>query len=535
MTDEQLLLLNCLMYKEEINKKDGKDYTYDGYSISEIIDDLSSGSISFTSKEEWQEIINLIKKDPELMSLKITDINYEDSTGASMVCFYDENKKQAYAVFRGTGDFEWEDNFKGGYLAVTPQQRKALDWINSLPYDNIIVSGHSKGGNKAQFVAYLSDKVSKCVSFDGQGLSKEFAKKYWAEIQLNKEKITCYATEKDYVNMLLNYVDLGDRRIFVKPYKVGEFIEQHCVNSLLTIDGDSAKFVIGKQSESMKLAHEFTVFVTNCASYYEKRLMMNYLGEVVQNALGNGDKDLAIEVAMDPDNYEALGTVIGYLIRFVHEKNLSEDQVDKFLIDTGLNELFDLKTWHVILFECATLLFVEEKNPFSDNNRLMLNSIKSIIEPLLSSFAPESTLTLLSNILPIALDKAAEIEVDESSFKDYHIRNGKIFDYSKETYDKLQTYIADFDNLIFSDLSYLKKLILSVKESSVIFNLNNIMMICGYEEEISDNSKAMNRKIQNKYYNQFEKNDKFLADFDDHLSKIREIKNKISSLSLSIG
>jgi hypothetical protein len=28
MTDEQLLLLNCLMYKEEINKKDGKDYIY---------------------------------------------------------------------------------------------------------------------------------------------------------------------------------------------------------------------------------------------------------------------------------------------------------------------------------------------------------------------------------------------------------------------------------------------------------------------------------------------------------------------------
>ncbi len=112
------------------------------------------------------------------MSLKITDINYEDSTGVSMICFYDENKKQAYAVFRGTGDFEWEDNFKGGYLAVTPQQKKALDWINSLPYDNIIVSGHSKGGNKAQFVAYLSDKVSKCVSFDGQGFSKEFAKKH---------------------------------------------------------------------------------------------------------------------------------------------------------------------------------------------------------------------------------------------------------------------------------------------------------------------------------------------------------------------
>lgn len=36
-------------------------------------------------------------------------------------------------------------------------------------YDSITVTGHSKGGNKAQYVTVLSDKVDRCISMDGQG------------------------------------------------------------------------------------------------------------------------------------------------------------------------------------------------------------------------------------------------------------------------------------------------------------------------------------------------------------------------------
>ena len=41
---------------------------------------------------------------------------------------------------------------------------------------NIIVTGHSKGGNKAQYVTINSkynDLIDKCFSFDGQGMSPE--------------------------------------------------------------------------------------------------------------------------------------------------------------------------------------------------------------------------------------------------------------------------------------------------------------------------------------------------------------------------
>ena len=57
------------------------------------------------------------------------------------------------------------------------------DYIENLPYDSITVAGHSKGGNKAQYVTVLSDKVDRCISMDGQGFSQEFIDKYYAEIQ----------------------------------------------------------------------------------------------------------------------------------------------------------------------------------------------------------------------------------------------------------------------------------------------------------------------------------------------------------------
>lgn len=56
------------------------------------------------------------------------------------------------SAFRGTdGSYKaWYDNFEGaGDANPTPMQEKALEYIEGLPdeYENIITTGHSKGGN----------------------------------------------------------------------------------------------------------------------------------------------------------------------------------------------------------------------------------------------------------------------------------------------------------------------------------------------------------------------------------------------------
>ena len=86
-------------------------------------------------------------------------------------------------------------------LTDPEQQRRALSFINNLEYDNITVVGYSKGGNKAKYVSLLSDKVTRCVSFDGQGFSRQFQEKYGPLIEENRWKITNYALDGDFVNI----------------------------------------------------------------------------------------------------------------------------------------------------------------------------------------------------------------------------------------------------------------------------------------------------------------------------------------------
>lgn len=123
-----------------------------------------------------------------------------------VACFIDNDGK-AVVVFRGTTtQKEWEDNGQGAYEYNTMQQIDALNYVNNLPYDNITVTGHSKGGNKAQYVTILSPKVEKCISVNGQGFSNEFLKRYKEEIENNKSKIISINAKYDYVNCLFNKI-----------------------------------------------------------------------------------------------------------------------------------------------------------------------------------------------------------------------------------------------------------------------------------------------------------------------------------------
>lgn len=93
-----------------------------------------------------------------------------------------------YIAYRGTGDGKWVDNGEGMYKDETVMQRKAADYFDLMAEkehlgkdDNIIVTGHSKGGNSAQFATLAAgsrDLIDACYSFDGQGFSHNAIKKF---------------------------------------------------------------------------------------------------------------------------------------------------------------------------------------------------------------------------------------------------------------------------------------------------------------------------------------------------------------------
>ena len=178
-------------------------------------------------KEEWIRILQAIEKDEKLCNLIIHDVTSEESSGFRAATFTSDTEN--IIIFKGTTEVEeWLDNGVGGYSVETPAQERALEYVNNLNLVNnnpFTVSGHSKGGNLAQYVTlFASDPViDKCLSLDGQGFSNELCETndYKDALKRNQDKMYMVSSSGDYVNVLFNSAILDKNKMYVKANPVG--------------------------------------------------------------------------------------------------------------------------------------------------------------------------------------------------------------------------------------------------------------------------------------------------------------------------
>lgn len=158
------------------------------------------------------------QKDPDLKEYQISNQSWNENfdSGTSAVVFSDPNSKDVYVAYRGTGDGEWMDNGEGMTSINTDQQKRAAVYFDQAAEKNgwdsdtsLIITGHSKGGNKAQYVTIASehaDLIDKCYNFDGQGFSPEaiqyFKELYGDDYHKGIDKMYSICGENDYVNVL---------------------------------------------------------------------------------------------------------------------------------------------------------------------------------------------------------------------------------------------------------------------------------------------------------------------------------------------
>ncbi len=209
-------------------------------------------SIVSTLEEDFKNPFTNTWSEREILRLKILKnaVRFDSVIANSVIenlivskslmtaCAFTKPDESVSIVFKGTGKSEWIDNGEGlsgipeentyifykkdgreeGRKTVyndfaTDQQVSALNWfyltVAKCGWDKdtgITVSGHSKGGNKAQFVAINSDLPQLCISFDGQGFSPEalsaLQKKHGAQYEKRRQSIYSFAAENDYVNVL---------------------------------------------------------------------------------------------------------------------------------------------------------------------------------------------------------------------------------------------------------------------------------------------------------------------------------------------
>lgn len=331
LTEKQLLLLNNLIYRREFTEKKNEDLTV-GEILNTIISKEDGNSAQQTmTPEEWDAVYEIANGDNEIKNLQVTHMNYEKETGAKMACFVDESG-QAYAVFAGTGANEWRDDCVAGTMTDSPQQVKAKEWIESTGYDDIIVSGHSKGGNKAMYVTVVTDCVSECYAFDGEGFSQEFCEKYEEQIREKKSSIHLTASYRDFVNVLLITV-AGDVYYVENDIGVADASQYHSPDALFMYDssGDIV-YDIGNggslsQDPAMEMLHGFTLYMIENATEAEKVVVLSVIGELLTKFLAEKHGGVVRNDILETFGVEGGEIALRYLTEYLQELQVNNPEI----------------------------------------------------------------------------------------------------------------------------------------------------------------------------------------------------------------
>lgn len=246
--------------------------------VSRLADAANSQNWNFRDSYRLRVLQNAVARRPHLADSRLGSLTYSES--GSTACSFTNPEGDVFVVFRGTGSGEWLDNAEGlsgipgenvymtykrnGDVAsmetvrgdyATGQQVEALNWFRYIAAQNgwdtdtnITLAGHSKGGNKAQFIALHSDLVDECFSFDGQGFSPEalaaFKRRHGEKFAARRRNIRSLSADNDYVNVL------GDRLMpETRIYYFASSMGLHYLEAILDRNG---RFL--SQSEQGKLS-----------------------------------------------------------------------------------------------------------------------------------------------------------------------------------------------------------------------------------------------------------------------------------------
>ena len=396
---EEVVLINNLLYIENLGGPKGTfmspsqesktigDYVRGVFRNFDLIEDKTEYSNGVTGAE-YKQILRAIKKNQHLQDIVIMQVHFEsDSAGGGRSVFLcDPANNEAIVVFKGTqSDAEWIDNVAGLYQVPTTFQENALKWFQSLPlddYDIITVTGHSKGGNKSKFITLLDDRVTNCFSYDGQGFSDEFIKKYSSQIRQNEGKILNIIEESDFVNILLN--DVGSKKFYLGTNfgRLG-FAENHCANAILFFDDEDNVSLWEAQAQDKKMS-DLDLMLNSFIRSYPMRIrekVANMLGNLIVSAFG-GNTEALLGTFSDAKYKDSAAELSAFILRYKAKKPQMVESLKEILkqngFETGMIGMLDFITNHQLIMEAIG------ENPDSIIQILKLNEAPAAVTNFLT-------------------------------------------------------------------------------------------------------------------------------------------------------
>jgi len=248
------------------------------------------------------------------------------------------NGNDAVVAFWGTtGPDEWYDNVMAGHTSIEGSefQNVALKYINetSLRYDNITVTGHSKGGNKAQYVALMNDAVDRCVAFDGQGFSKAFIDEHADLIKSRQDIITLISSDHDIVNALL--YEVAGTLIYVDSSEVPRdyltnFFYYHKPDILLDENGNLYNYDGVEPASIVKFVNQYSEYMSSIEDEDTRKKVFAFVAEMAKIGLNDNDSerfDKIFAELLSFENTEAIAGFLAYTFEFAESNNLEYGDV----------------------------------------------------------------------------------------------------------------------------------------------------------------------------------------------------------------
>lgn len=328
--DTRCMLLQQLVYFDFDSDCDFKR----GQTLGEWISNFKNNKY-YNSKDEkvfstfYKKVIDSVAKDPVLCGMKISDVNKPRSDDSGLiVAFVDERKNSAIVTFKGTErNVEWADNARflkynadGNDGVSTRFQEESLKFYrkwheNNKNIKDIVVSGHSKGGNNATYVTVMDDtnSIRKAVIVNPVGFTKEFYDKYGDRIKAKRDIIYNNINEHDAIPVLLN---LDGHNTYYKD-KYNNYKTAHFLSSLFDFDNPAPGEPFGMeqtvQSEDMKKLGKFIKSWIGDMSLEDRNENVESLSKLIEKGGISNPKD----ILNIPGSIVIGGKSIDYLISYM--------------------------------------------------------------------------------------------------------------------------------------------------------------------------------------------------------------------------
>ena len=190
-TADTCALLNTYMYL------DVQDEELDNQSLIYSLDYIKRSYPNKATTEEFKILQKACDENPSLGNMKIVSQSHYDHIGSNgesffnysgdsctddpiQACAFKDENGNLYVAYRGTGNRRWGDNGQGFVDSSTDMQYSAKEYLDHVAdecgYNELYTTGHSKGGNEAQYSTITSkhkNDITACYSFDGQGFSDD--------------------------------------------------------------------------------------------------------------------------------------------------------------------------------------------------------------------------------------------------------------------------------------------------------------------------------------------------------------------------